>query len=92
MVSPSPSSMTAAAIPKSASTGAPRELMSTFDGLMSRCSRPALCTVSSAPAMRTPTSRTSASGSGAFLYRALIVSGQYSIAKYGRPSAEIEAW
>ena len=59
---------------------------------MSRCSSPERWAVSSAAAMRTPASSTSATGSGDFLYFALMLSGQYSITKYGRPSAEMLAW
>ena len=60
LVSASPS---VAAMPKSESTGCPYAVVRMFDGLMSRCSTPCRCAVSTALAMRTPMESTSASGS-----------------------------
>ena len=63
-----------------------------FDGLMSRCSTPWRCAVSTALAMRTPIESTSASGSCTARYRWPSVEEQYSMTRYGRPSAATLAW
>ena len=50
------------AIPKSDSTGWPYAVVRMLEGLMSRCSTPCRCAVSTALAIRTPIERTSAIG------------------------------
>ncbi len=57
------------AMPKSASTGSPNEETRMFSGFTSRCSTRARCADSSAPAIFTPMSATSAQGSGPRVFR-----------------------
>src|SRR5688500_18464265 len=59
---------------------------------MSRCSTPCRCAVSTALAMRTPIDSTSAIGSCTARYRWPRVAEQYSMTRYGRPSAATLAW
>ena len=63
-----------------------------FDGLMSRCSTPERCAVSTALAILIPIRSTSCTASGSALYRWLSVDEQYSITRYGLPSADTLAW
>jgi hypothetical protein len=93
MPTAAPSASRGDAMPKSDSTGRPKSLVSTLPGLMSRCTIPARCTVSTAAASRTPVSSTSATVNRSERYRWPSPGReQYSSTRYGRPSSATPAW